>query len=163
MRYQLARHAISRLIWAVMLLFLGQGTAMSAGPLSASPSRCSISVQDLLFGSYDPSSTISSNTVGQFSVNCTGTARLSISVGPSRTTGSISDRRMRHRSRTDTIAYNLFLDPAHNRLWGDSAVGSPLNITVTGRYSGQIFGQMLAGQDAWVGDYDDTVTITVLP
>ena len=117
----------------------------------------------MLFGSYDPSSAVATNSIGQFSVNCTGTAILSISLGPSRTTGNIADRRMRHRSRGDTLVYNLYLDAARTRLWGGSAVGNSLDITVTGHYFGQIFGQIMAGQDAWVGEYDDTVTITVLP
>jgi len=124
---------------------------------------CSISVQDVLFGSYDPSSLLPSNTIAQFSVMCTGAATLTIAIGPSRTSGNSGGRRMRHGFRSETLAYNLYQDSALTRIWGDGAVGTPLTVNVAGRHAGRIFGQIFPGQDAWVGAYEDSVTVTVLP
>ena len=154
---------IPALLLTLLLAALPVRPAYAAGSAPSPAARCSVSVQDVLFGTYDPSSAGPANTIGQFSVMCTGSAALTISIGPSRTSGSGADRRMRHRSRSDTLAYNLFMDSSFTRVWGDGAVGSPLAANVTGRYVGQIFGQIFARQDAWVGDYEDTVTITVLP
>ena len=123
---------------------------------------CSISVQDVLFGSYDASGPAPANTIAQYTIMCNGSAQLTVSIGPSRNGGG-GQRRMRHAFRSDTLGYNLFQDASYTRVWGDGAIGSPLSLGVTGRHTGHIFGQIFPGQDAWVGAYEDTVTITVLP
>jgi spore coat protein U-like protein len=145
------------------LLIVGPASAAGTTPTRPAAPGCSVSVQDALFGVYDPSGPLPSNTIAQISVFCSGPTTLTILTGPSRTSGSSTDRRLRHRFRSDTLAYNLFQDAAYTRVWGDGAVGSPVSVNVTGRYTGQIFGQIYPGQDAWVGDYEDVVTITVLP
>ena len=137
--------------------------AADVAPTRGTSIGCSISVQDVLFGSYDPSSPAATNTIAQFLIVCTAPTLLTISIGSSRTSGSSSARRMRHGFRSETLAYNLFQDAAYTRVWGDGAVGTPLSASVSGRYAGQIFAQIFPGQDAWVGAYEDSVTITVLP
>lgn len=144
-----------------LISLAGPYRAMAATPvLTAS---CSFSVQNILFGAYDPSAPVPLNTIAQFSVNCNGPSSLTLSIGASHTGGSGASRQMRHLLRSETLAYNLFQDSSYTRAWGDGAIGSALVVSVAGRYTGQIFGQIFAGQDSWVGDYEDTVTITVLP
>lgn len=133
--------------------------------LGAPPSlaRCSLSAQDIVFGGYDASSPNAGSLISELTLNCATPANISIQIGPSRTSGSTGDRRMRHRTRADTLGYNLFLDASRTRLWGDGARGAPLDMRVERQATVRLYGEIPAGQQVWVGEYEDTVTVTVLP
>jgi spore coat protein U-like protein len=74
------------------------------------------------------------------------------------------NRRLRHRDG-DFLRYQLYVDSARTRVWGDGTRGTEAAVMTT-RGSNKfatIYGEIAAGQGGTEGDYDDTLVITVLP
>ena len=68
---------------------------------------------------------------------------------------------------TETLEYNLFSDPGRNTVWG-STVGTNtvggLGTGLANALTRTVYGQVLnnaANQAAAVGNYGDTITVTV--
>lgn len=123
------------------------------------------SVRPMYFGVYDPQSAspVVSSTV--IRLDCKGVNVVSVlSAGPSATSGSITDRRMRDSGSGDQLAYNLFHDARGSVLFGDgTGGGSSIVSIISGVAEVEVFGIIPAEQDVQVGEYSDSVTITVLP
>jgi spore coat protein U-like protein len=143
------------LLCAALLLMHGGSLAANA---------CSISVQDMVFDAYDPSSKLPLDSVAEVAIDCTRPVPVTLQLGPSRVTGSVADRRMRHLSRSaEALGYNLFSDPSRTRVWGDGARGSASALHIERRGVVRIYGRIFPGQEPWVGTYEDAVSITILP
>lgn len=136
--------------------------ALGLAPWTAA-AQCSISVQSILFGDFDPSSAAPTRTIAQFTLFCIQPTSVTISLGASQVTGKVGDRQMRHDFRDATLAYNLYQDPSATIVWGDGAGAPPLQAHVEATYVGRIYGEIYPQPDAWVGDYSDTILLTVLP
>jgi len=134
-------------------------------PSAQSLAACQIgSVSSVAFGPYDVYSAIADAGVGSFSVsNCSDASRAyiaSLSTGY----GSYSTRIM--RSGSNQLQYNLYTSNAYATVWGDHS-GSTVTISNTNAKGGgvgpthTIYGLIPAGQDAAVGSYTDSITITI--
>ena len=66
---------------------------------------------------------------------------------------------------TGRLNYNIYKDGGYSSLWGDGTAGTtPLVVTVSGSTTQvSIFGKIDPGQDAPVGNYKDTVVVSVNP
>jgi len=118
------------------------------------------------FGSYDVFSTIPLDSTGTIQILCDRTQpNVVISIGPSPNSGGFNPRKMIRTGSTDLLAYNLYTDAGRTLTWGDGTGGTstvtqkvfkntPLNVT--------IFGRIPASQNAYVGSYGETVTVTII-
>ena len=130
-------------------------TAIAAG--------CSISAQEILFGSYDVFSPIAAVTSSELTIDCATAQTVAISISAGGAAGSPQDRRMTLATHDDRLAYNLFLDATMMQVWGDGAFGATFSGRVEGRLRLRVFAQIYPGQDVRVGSYSDTVRVVLLP
>ncbi len=130
---------------------------------AASQARCLISVQGVRFGGYDESQLVATVTSADITIDCRSPILVTVNIGPSMTSGTISNREMRHSSRNDRLAYNLFQDAAMHTVWGDGTQAGGNVVRVEGVVVQRVYAQIFPRQDVWVGDYSDSVTVTVLP
>ncbi|HET6264002.1 MAG TPA: spore coat U domain-containing protein, partial [Usitatibacter sp.] len=123
--------------------------------------------QSIQFGVYVDGQEAPRHTVTAFQVRCKGTAILfdiPLTAGPGENSGDMLDRRLRHRDG-DELRYQLYVDSARTRVWGDGTRGTEA-IVLTARTAtkvGTAYGEIPGGQGGPEGDYDDTIVITVLP
>lgn len=129
---------------------------LSALP-GAARAECSLNVVGLAFGNYDPFGASHTDITGSVSVTCDSetSVQLSLSAG----SGPFAARQM--TSGSDVLFYNLFTDPARLSIWGDGSPGTSL-VSFSGTAGSQtIYGRIPAGQNASVGTYGDTITVTL--
>lgn len=125
--------------------------------------NCTVSVQDMLFGNYDPSSPVAVTSTAEYTVDCRSPVMLSIEIGSGNSSGSVMDRRMQHEQKKDVLSYNLYTDSSMTMVWGEGA-GSKSVVRQADRHtSGVIYGRIRPGQDVYTGNYSDSVRLTVLP
>ncbi len=138
---------------------------LAAALLAAPPAHasCTVSFQDIAFGDYDAASPVATVTASELRARCRAPVVLTVLVSASGTSGSVLDRRMKHLSRADTLAYNVFRDASLTSVWGDSVQGNPVTARVEGEYVTRLHAQVYPRQDAWIGPYADTLRVTVLP
>jgi spore coat protein U-like protein len=122
--------------------------------------ECSATNGTLDFATYDPLSSANADQSTTVSVTCTKgtTTSIGLDLG-SHASGSA--RRM--SDGTDTITYELYSDPGRSTVWGNTStddldlVAAPSNaarlVTIYGRAAGS--------QNVGVGNYSDSVTITL--
>lgn len=140
---------------AVLQLAALAGLAVSAGVAGAA--GCSVSATALAFGSYNPFSAAANDSTGSLTITCT-VSGTSYTVALSSGAGSYSQRLL--TSAGHTLNYNLYSDTARSVIWGDGVGGA--SSTVAGTAVNQtIYGRIAAGQNAYVGTYADSITVTV--
>jgi len=134
------------------------GTDAARGAIS-----CTISAVGVSFGTYDvfsatPLDSTGSVTYTCLSINISDRITIDLSRGGAPT---FNPRQMRRSA--ETLNYNLYLDAAHSRIWGDNTSGAsrygPAKPILTDTIT--IFGRMPAAQDASAGSYADTVVATI--
>ena len=127
-------------------------------------SACSFSAQDMVFGDYDPSTRAPLNSVAEITIDCSRPTNVTLLIAPGGGTGRVTDRRMLHRTRPgEVLGYNLFQDASRMVVWGDGGSGAALTLRVERRGVARVYGQVYAGQEPWVGSYEDSVSVTILP
>jgi len=141
--------------------------AALALPSARSLASCQIgSVSAVAFGSYDVYSATANAGVGWFSVsNCNSSSRTyTASLSKDSVNNSFSPRIMLNSSNQQ-LQYNLYKDLPHTQILGD---GNSSSFTIVNTNSGSgtgpthnIYGLIPAGQDAAVGTYSDSITITI--
>ena len=154
---------MSRSIVAAALVgLLGwSGSALAA-------QNCRITAPALLFGDYEAASQIPVDSASSLAVRCVGrpVGAFTVSVGTG-TSGDMGRRTLRVGS--ETLVYNLFVDAARTRVWGDGTAGTErLTVTPPPQSTGRprelslpVYGRIPAGQDPAPGLYTDTLVITV--
>lgn len=149
------------------LLTLTWAGAAQASCSSAGACMCSVSLTDIAFGSYNPYALSPTDTVGTISVSCSspdpGNSTMSIAFGPGGS-GNVNARAM--QADGHPLYYNLYSNAAHTVIWGDdsgggSSVAANFPAASDGTIKLSIYGRIPAQQNAWVGTYRDTVTVTV--
>lgn len=151
------------------------GLALLLAPCSGiCATLCYIAVNSMAFGSYDVFNPIHTDSEGSIVVTCDRSGgpqsvAVTIAIGPSATTGLVSNRAMKMGGGNEAFAYNLFLDAARTAVWGDTPGVNTFSQTVSPPNKGStqitvpIFGRIPAGQDVRVGSYSDSVVVTVTP
>jgi spore coat protein U-like protein len=119
------------------------------------------SVSDVGFGAYDVFSKLPNRAgVGNLLIKCKGVghaADVTLSTGQSH---SYVARVM--RSGNAVLEYNLYTSAARTVVWGDGSGGS--HVMSAGKNQStylSIFGSIPEGQDPAVGNYSDTILISV--
>lgn len=138
--------------------------AASLGGARAADAACTIGTTPLSFGTYDVFATSPDDSTGTITFRC-GNADVDVSItfGPG-TANSYAPRKM-SGAGGDKLSYNIYIDANRTTVWGDGTGGS----TMFTRHNPQnnrdinvsFYGRVPGGQDVAVGDYADTVVVTI--
>lgn len=153
------RQSIARIVLACAAL-LAPGAATATVEAA-----CTISATAVNFGAYDVYAASPDDSVGSITYQC-GTAdrniTITLSTGGS---GTYAARQMQPSSGSDRLVYNLYTDAARTAVWGNGSGGTndyhigkpPSNTNV----SLSVYGRIPASQDVAIGNYSDTVIVTI--
>jgi spore coat protein U-like protein len=144
---------------------LAFGALLAALWSPAASAQCTIAAATFAFGTYDVFVATNLDSIGTLTINCAANANIRVSMGPSATSGNITNRQLRIVSGTDRLSYNIFLDTARAVIFGDGVTGSAGTAFVRRGvpFIPQIFGRIPAGQDVGAGSYTDQVILTITP
>jgi spore coat protein U-like protein len=122
---------------------------------------CTVSASALNFGTYTSSSSSSSDVNTTVSVLCSfGTAyNVGLDVGLG-TGATVANRIM--KSGSNLLNYSLYQDAARTVVWGNTNGSNTLSGTGSGVTQAlTVYGRVFSGQSAALGNYQDTITVTV--
>lgn len=144
---------------------------LAAAAPAFSASVCTIqSLPTIGFPNYDVFVGAPTVTSGIATIHCTGSGSLpsfTVGIGQSATSSSISGRQMAQQGvgSTGRLNYNIYKDGGYSNLWGDGTAGTtPLVVSTSGPNTQvPVYGKIDPGQDAPVGNYKDTVIMSVNP
>ena len=143
-----------------LLAALGTSPQTASLPITANiQARCTISAATVAFGTYDP--TANSDQNGSITIQCTKATAATISLDEG---AAPAGRQMAHATLPDTLTYELYSDVAGGAVWGSGNGGSTVayNAANSSPTILPVFGRIPLGQvTASVGNYSDTVTVTV--
>lgn len=154
------------LLLALVIIFCEPADATCTG-LGCS---CSISADDLSFGSYDPLSASNHDATGEVRVTCGAlVAAVTVSYTISLSSGSSGNRLARTMANGgSTLAYNLYTNPSRTSIWGNGAGGT---VTLGNSYSLSlvfpktdtfpVYGRIPPSQPVGAGSYSDSLVATV--
>jgi len=148
-------------------------TCLFAAPaLAVVTVNCTVAASSLAFGVYNPLNTTATTSVGNLSINCSGSGSGSVSVTTAVTfstglSGTYATRKM--FSGSNALNYNIFWSTAYTQVMGDGSGGSfagtagPFTVFAGGStpVTGTMYGRIPAQQDVVPGTYVDTVLVTV--
>ena len=136
---------------------LALALALAAAPAAAD---CDARVSGVDFGRFDDEE--GGDITGQLTVTCDGPTAFEVAA--SEGYGSYRERTM-YGPRGAVLRYNLYVDAARRRVWGDGETGGTARIA--GQSDGRkaatytIYGRIPGGQTVRPGGYRDTVKVTV--
>ncbi len=146
----------------------GLALALLAAASFRAVAACNVLAPNLSFGPYDPLATTAPvTTSGAIVVLCNTSPppTVTVTIGPSATSGAFAPRRMRHSAGADTLDYNLYVDPSGGVVWGDGRPGTATRSDRVFRnrpWILTIYGRMPPGQDVSVGRYADSIGVSIL-
>ena len=153
----------------VIALFLALAPSLAGAAITCTFS----STPGMGFGAYDDSSAVATDSTTSVVVQCFRVAgpadvTVTLQIGPSATSGTISPRQM--GSGANRLSYNLYRDSGRSQVWGQTSGVDTVTTTITnvpnnGSKTGTfvIYGRIPALQSVAAGAYSDSVQITVLP
>ena len=135
-----------------------QGSATATLTVHAHVVRnCTITATPVDFGNYDPL-----DATGGMAITCTKGINPTVELDDgANAQGAV--RRM--SSGTSFLTYELYLDVGRTIVWGAGADAAALTLnpgTIGGSFNAVAFARVPGGQNVAPGDYDDTVTATVI-
>jgi spore coat protein U-like protein len=147
------------LLFAPALLLAATLAVAPAAPAAAAP-VCQASVTLVDFGRVDYRE--GGDITGQLTVICDGPTAFEVSASPGY--GGYQGRAMVGPKET-VLRYNLYVDAARQRVWGDGESGGTARIT--GQSDGRkavthtIYGRIPERQSVRTGRYHDSVKVSV--
>lgn len=130
----------------------------------ATHASCYVASNNLNFGTYDPSSNLATTSMAQIDIRCDTLSNLTIELGDGLHSVNQQQRRMLHETRdNEFLNYSLSQDAAHTQNWGLISQGAALQTGAILNQQKTIYGIIPAGQQPWVGQYHDQVSLTILP
>ncbi|MCP3065098.1 spore coat U domain-containing protein [Myxococcus sp. K38C18041901] len=121
-------------------------------------------VVNLNFGNYNPVSAAPLETTGSVVYRCMAhSTPITIELGAGRSNTPAA--RQMQGPATNTLAYNLFVDPTRLNIWGDGSAGTyrlgPFLPLLGLDVAIPIYGRIPAQQSASQGAYSDTLVVTL--
>ena len=131
---------------------------------AAQASGCSLGGAAIAFGAYDPTSVTNLDTAGSLIYRCSQKDHniiITLSQG-----GGTSYAARRMVTGSNELFYNLYLDAGRSIIWGDGTGGTQAFTTRNPQGNNQdisvpIYGRIPALQNVSVGNYGDTITVTL--
>ncbi len=150
----------SRIVFIIITLFIWHCP-------DASFAACSVSSTPVTFGSYDVFSANPLDIPGTITVSCNHSPPpiVTVSIGQSTNSGGFEPRAMKLTTGSELLYYNLYLDSSRATVWGD---GSGNTGTVSSKVfksrpqNFTVYGRLPSLQNAGVGSYSETVTVTII-
>jgi spore coat protein U-like protein len=151
---------------AAAVLVSGSALAANAtGTLAVSATvlkSCIVVTTPVVFGTYDPTLGSATQTSGTVVVTCTAGTPYTIALGPGGGTGAtVALRKL--SLLTNTLNYGLFSNSGYSTVWGDTVgtntVAGTAPLTLVNTHT--VYASIPNGQGAALGDYLDTVAVTV--
>ena len=153
------------LLIALALAWLGFTPAAQA-------QTCSITTTPVAFGVYDPQATGALDGTGSVRLDCSNYGTVNVALDDGNAT-SYATRRM--SNGTDLLPYQLYTDNARSTIWGDGATGATDTVNCFIGFSSDgcvstlfslratrtIYGRIPALQNVGIGNYSDTVRLTI--
>jgi len=147
-------------------------TAQTLSVTASVAANCAFTTNAVAFGPYDPvvtNATAALTATGSLSVTCTTGDAITIDLDQGGNgTGTLTAPVRRMSSAGSYLAYSLFWPSAAGAggtatttLWGTGG-GTSFGYTATGiAQTINVFGSIAGGQNVAVGNYSDTVNVTV--
>lgn len=155
--------ATARILRLLCLALLLGGLYSAAAMAQAPPPDCTVTVNAMSFGNYDPlETTVAAVTTSTMTLDCNRNntqVQVTLSTGSS---GTFANRTMRQGA--STLSYNIFGDANFVFLWGDGTGNSFVrNVTVDKNRTETLtlFGRIPPGQDPNIGLHSDTIIVTM--
>jgi spore coat protein U-like protein len=163
------RNAIAPMIATGILIALG-GSAQAASTRTTTfnvsatvADNCLVSASDLAFGNFTAAGDVTNSS--SVKVRCTSGTLYTVKLSAG--SGTFGTRKMMNGS--SFLAYNLYKDAGYTSIWGDGTGSTATNGgTGTGLSSAKevtytVFGKLpvSGNEDAPVGNYADTITVSV--
>lgn len=140
-------------------------TATASLTVTASVTKnCTITAAPVNFGAYDPiaaNATAPLDSFGIISVTCTKGATANVGLNAGSNSQGLT-RRMT-QGTAQYLTYELYKDSTFATVWGNTT-DTDLDVTAAPNRNPRnfnVYGRILAAQDATVGNYTDTVVATV--
>jgi spore coat protein U-like protein len=150
-------------------VLLGAALATLCPLAHAAVTSCTVTTTGVAFGTYTPLTPTALTGTGTIAITCTVTSHkntITIDLG----TGLSNSYTLRTLvSGTNTLNYNLYLDPALTQIWGNGTGSSVIDTVTLTRKGGAtqvsttatVYGAVAASQDPAPGTYGDTILVTV--
>ena len=159
----------ARTLRCLAVLLAGAASLLTSERVRAE--TCTVSAGGVAFGVYDPLGVAPLDSTGAIQVTCTSQSpprvTYEIQLDPGQA-GSYMPRAM--AGGASQLVYNLYIDAARSAVWGDGSGGTgvvtadynltPPGSTQTDTYT--VYGRVPAGQVVSVGNYMDTITVTLV-
>ncbi len=129
---------------------------------------CNVSVTGVNFGPYDAASLLPADSTGSVSVSCDQNppADITVTIGPSGSSGAFNPRSMRNGSGPERLNYNLYTDASRTVVWGDGTSNTTAvvirRVNRNRVQTATIYARTPAGQDVPPGVYADSLVVTIL-
>jgi spore coat protein U domain-containing protein, fimbrial subunit CupE1/2/3/6 len=144
-------------------------TVMFVALAANSWGACTVSSSPVGFGDYNIFSNVPMDAVGSVTISCDPSTpppvpyTVTLDAGAN-SGGVFVPRKLARTGGGYNLNYNLYRNATRTEVWGDGTNGS---FTVTGSLSASsgvltVYGRIPAKQLVGVGNYTDTVTVTVL-
>lgn len=127
---------------------------------------CNVLGVNLPFGPYDPLSPAGTAVSATITVTCdqSPAPTVTIMIGPSVVSGSMTPRQMRLVGGSDVLNYNLYVDAQLSTVWGDGTGGTAVRsdrVQKNKPWTATVYGRVPGSQDVTVGTYSDSISITI--
>ena len=127
---------------------------------------CSVSTTPVTFGSYDVFSSSPLDNTSTITVDCDESPppTVLVTIGQSTNSGGFDPRAMKAAAGSEQILYNLYTDSTRTTIWGD---GSRSTATISRKVTKNklevftAYGRISPLQDVSVGNYNETLTVTI--
>jgi spore coat protein U-like protein len=137
-------------------------------PIASATASCNISsISGVNFGNYNPLSFVVDNSAGSMTITCTNNIFAQAKANPDVTIELSKGQSTTYSPRimnngTQLLHYNLYVDAGRTKIWGD---GTGETSVVTEHDCGSatvtVYGQISNGQNVKIGNYSDTITVTI--
>jgi spore coat protein U-like protein len=127
---------------------------------------CNVSTTPVTFGSYDVFSSSPLDNRSTITVNCDESPppTVAITIRQSTNSGSFDPRAMKLATGSEQILYNLYTDSTRTTIWGDSSGSTAIMSRKVRKNKSEVFtayGRIFPLQDVSVGNYNETLTVTI--
>jgi len=123
---------------------------------------CTVESSGLEFGVYDPLDPSPLDATGGIAYTCSTQVVVAIAI----TTGNGGSFERSMGSGTDTLSYNLYLDSARTKVWGDGALGTGTHVDLDPPKNAEVdvpvYGRIPARQSVADGRYTDNLMVAMV-
>ncbi len=131
---------------------VGVALTLAAGVAHA---QCSVSASGLDFAGYDVFAATHNDSTATITVSCSEATGYSLALSSAH--GSTQQPVL--SSSNDALHYHLHQDAARSLKWGEGSFA--LGGSADGTEAHTVYGRIPAGQNVRVGNYTDTITVTL--